>query len=280
MFSMTGIGRASRQGVTCEIRSSNHRYLEIALRLPPELETISEELKEIVRRHYHRGFISVTMHLEEKHLPLTLNHERLKKYLSLLKEIKENFRLSGEVSLSDLFLLPGVFTINRKAKNALEKTAKEVLTLACQRLRLMRKEEGENLLKDFYQNLKKLNSAIKDIKKRIPGRLKEKKAALIKKSKELPSPLPENRIQEEIAILAGRTDISEELTRLLSHTRLFSSALKKKDTSGRKLEFILQEMLRESETLSAKARDFFIAKKVIEMKEVIERMREQVKNME
>lgn len=277
---MTGIGRATHRGITGEIRSSNHRYLEIVLRLPPELEGISEELKEIVRRYCHRGFFTVTVHLEEKYLPLTINTERLKKYLSLLKEIKEKFCLSGEISLSDLFTLPGVFAIDRKAKNALEQTAKEVLTLACQRLCLMRREEGGNLLKDFHQQLKKLNTAIKEIKKRIPGRLKEKKAALIKKSKELPHPIPENRIQEEIAILAGRTDISEELTRLLSHLRLFSAALKKEKTSGRKLEFILQEMLRESETLSAKARDFFIAKKVIEIKEVIERMREQAKNVE
>jgi len=280
MLSMTGMGRAVFRGMSCEIRSNNHRYLEIILRLPPELEDIGEEIKEIIRKFCQRGSISATIRLEDKYLPLTLNKVRLKKYLSLLKETKRWFPPVGGFIFSDLFALPGLWTIEPKAKKELGRRARQVTILACLRLRAMQKEEGKNLLNDFRHRLRKISLAIKDIKKRIPRRLKEKKSALIKRFKELNAPLPENRIQEEIAILADRTDISEELTRLLSHSRLFSSALGKKETSGRKLEFILQEMLRESETLSAKARDFLVAKRVIEIKEEIEKMREQVRNVE
>jgi uncharacterized protein (TIGR00255 family) len=280
MFSMTGIGRASIRGITCEVRSTNHRYLEVNLRLPAELEEMSEEIRAIVRKHCQRGSVSVTIHLDDRYLPLSLNKPRLKKYISLFTEIKRDFPISGDLTLSDLLALPGLFTIEPEAKKGLFQKAKEATILACQRLRAMRKEEGENLLKDFLKRLKRINLLIREIKNRIPRRLKEKKEAMIKRFRELNTSWPENRIQEEVTILADRTDVSEELTRLASHSRLFSRALHKKETSGRKLEFILQEMLRESETLSAKARDFLIAKEVIEIKEEIEKMREQVRNVE
>lgn len=280
MFSMTGIGRAASQELTCEIRSTNHKYLEISLRLPPELEEVGEEIKDIIRRYCRRGFITVEIRLEDKHLPLSFNKERLQKYLNLLAEIKKEFPIGGEITLRDLLSLPGIFFVDPNTKREMLETAKKVTIAACRRLLAMRREEGNNLLKDFRQNLKKLKLVISEVKKIIPKRLKEKKKLLREKFQRLPNPLPENRIEEELAIMAERVDVSEELTRLSSHLQLFSSALRSKESSGRKLEFILQEMLREAETLSAKTRDFFVAREVIEIKELIERMREQARNVE
>ncbi len=272
------MGRATRGGVTGEVFSSNHKYLEIVLRLPPELERMAEEIREIVRRHCRRGFITLTLRLEENCLLFKLNVARLKKYLSLFQELKERFAITGEASLSDIIRLPEIFQTDLPKE--LRKNVREVVSAALAKLQTMRKEEGENLLVDFRHRLMKVSRLLKEIKKRIPKRLKEKEASLVRKFQEVATPVPENRIKEEAIIFAGRTDVSEELTRLLSHSRLFLAALRKKSTSGRKLEFILQEMLRETETLSSKGRDFFVAKTVIALKEEIEKMREQARNVE
>ncbi len=194
--------------------------------------------------------------------------------------VKDELPIIERVNYSDLFSLPHLFGVAPAAKKRLFRAAKEVCYPAIRRLCEMRREEGKNLLADFRRRIKRINRYLEDIKRRVPKRLKEKREALTKRFREVATPIPESRIAEEVAILSERTDITEELTRLISHSRLFSQALERKDTSGRKLEFILQEMLREVETLSSKARDFPISKKAIEIKEEIEKMREQAKNVE
>jgi len=273
------MGRATFNGVTCEIRSANHKYLEITQKLPPELEEYAEDFKGIIRRYCKRGFISSSIKIEDRYLPLSLNRQRLKKYISLLNLLEKDFPVKKEIKLSDIFSLPNLIGLEPKGRQKIISSARQALKMALQRLLQMRKEEGENLHKDFAFRLRRIIYSLQAIKDRLSQRLEKKRSALKRRLQKTFTTLPENKIEEELSLLAQRLDVSEELTRLRSHCRLLSSSLKR-ESAGRRLEFILLEMLRETETLLAKCRDFPIAKKIIIIKEEIEKMREQARNVE
>lgn len=269
IHSMTGIGRAEKsfksKRVYVELRSLNHRYLDISQRLPPLLSGYENQIREIVRKKIKRGSLILHIGIEEKNLEpvLELNHNLVKNYLSLSKELMKKFSISGRVDINNILQFPGVIKFTEKTKGdpKIWKETREVLKKALDKLVRMRRAEGVNLAKDFSYRLKKIKNLVEIIGKRAL-KLQKRDRKLQVNISERPSP-----------------EIGEECVRMKSHIKLFYSAMQKV-SSGRKLDFILQEMLKETNTISSKSLDVPITHRVIIIKEEIEKLREQVQNVE
>jgi uncharacterized protein (TIGR00255 family) len=290
--SMTGVGRAEailhpwKTKVCVEIRSLNHKYLEQALRLPTSLVSYEDEIRDLIKAKIPRGYIQVAISMEESTpMPtLTLDDALLKNYLNLIKKLKEKANLSGELDLNMVLTFPGIIKTDKieKATEQIWQQVKKVLNQALNRLIVMKKKEGATLAKDMRQRIVNIMKAVAAIEKRVPKRLQERRNNLMEQLKELKVNSDPKRVWEEVAYIAERLDISEECVRLRSHCTMFRNCLNEAVTDGlgKKLDFILQEMLREADTLSAKARDLFISQRVIAVKGEIEKLKEQVRNVE
>jgi len=290
--SMTGVGRAEailqpwKTKVSVEIRSLNHKYLETVQRLPSALANYENEIREMIRAKIPRGYIQLAIALEEN-MPmptLTLDDALLDNYLALTKKLKEKAQLSGELDVNTVLTFPGIIT-TEKIERETEKIwqqVKKVLNHALQRLIRMKQQEGIVLAKDFRKRITNIIKAVDAIEKRVPKRLEERRDNLMEQLKELKVNSDPKRVLEEVAYISERLDIHEECVRLRSHCTMFRNCLTEPATDGlgKKLDFILQEILRETDTLSAKARDLFISQKVIAMKGEIEKLKEQVRNVE
>lgn len=288
--SMTGLGRAEayfarwRTKVAVEIRTVNHKFLEVSLRLPSVLAGWENDIREIVRRHLRRGYVQLTVSVEEMATAplLELDRELLRDYLRIVRELKERYALSGEVDINRVLSFPGIVRTSQPvtARPKFWSAVQKVIEQAFRHLKRMRRQEAAILLRDLNQRVAKIERSVKVIQQRVPKRLAERRRNLLDQMKALNVNIDPKRLIEEVAFISERLDIHEECVRLLSHSRLFRAALQEKDATGKKLDFILQEMLRETDTLSAKARDAFIAHQAIGIKEEIERLKEQVRNIE
>ena len=289
---MTGVGRAEailqpwRTKVTVEIRSLNHKYLETTQRLPASLANYENEIRDLIKTKIPRGYIQLAIALEENLLipTLTLDDALLDNYLNLTKKLKKRAKLSGDLDVNTVLAFPGIITTNKVEKET-EKVwhqVKKIVNRAIERLIAMKRQEGFELTKDFRQRIHNLIKAVSAIEKRVPKRLRERRDNLLLQIKEMKVNSDPKRVLEEVAFISERLDIHEECVRLRSHCLMFQSCLNEKsqDGLGKKLDFILQEILRETDTLSAKARDLFISQKAIAMKEEIEKLKEQVRNVE
>jgi uncharacterized protein (TIGR00255 family) len=290
IWSMTGCGRAERvllpwkTKITVEVRTVNHKFLEVALRLPVQLTGLDNEIRELVRRHLRRGYVQLNISIDEL-VPtpaLTLDHDLLRDYLRVAEELRSTYHLPGAPDINTVLQYPGVIRTDRieKLGTRFWVAMQKVLEEAFADLKQMRAKEGATLVKDLRRGVAIIVSAVRAIERRVPRRLAERRKNLLVQLKALEVNADPKRLVEEVAFISERLDIHEESVRLLSHCRLFSDAIKTAGTVGKKLDFILQEMLRETDTLSAKARDASIAHRAITIKEEIERLKEQVRNVE
>lgn len=289
---MTGVGRAEavllpwKTKVIVEIRSLNHKYLETTLRLPASLANYENEIRDIIKSKIPRGYIQLAISLEENVLApsLTLDEALLDNYLNLIKKLKEKAKLSSEVDVNTVLTFPGIITTDKieKKNEKIWQQVKKVLNNALNRLIKMKQQEGIALARDFRKRTKNIINAVAAIEKRVPKRLQERRKGLMAQLKELKVNSDPKRVLEEVAYISERLDIHEECVRLRSHCAMFRNCLTEPapDGLGKKLDFILQEILRETDTLSAKARDLFISQKVIAIKGEIEKLKEQVRNVE
>lgn len=290
--SMTGVGRAEailhpwRTKVSVEIRSLNHKYLETTQRLPQALANYENEIRDLIKSKIPRGYIQLSINLEES-LPmpaLTLDDALLDNYLRLIQKLKEKVNLKGELDVNTVLTFPGIIKTEKVERETEQiwQQVKKVLERALKELIKMKKQEGVALAKDLRKRVKNLRQAVAAIEKRVPKRLQERRNNLMAQLKALNVNSDPKRVWEEVAYIAERLDIHEECVRLRSHCTMFENCLKESasDAIGKKLDFILQEMLRETDTLSAKARDLFISQKVIAMKGEIEKLKEQIRNVE
>uniref|UniRef100_A0A7V6CN89 YicC family protein n=1 Tax=candidate division WOR-3 bacterium TaxID=2052148 RepID=A0A7V6CN89_UNCW3 len=285
--SMTGIGEAHGHGINVEIKSFNHKHLELAMKIPERLKGAEAEIKEWIKNRIKRGYLQVSISLEEKPVgeEFTYDKDLVENILKVGNRLKEKYNLKGEIEINFLLAFPGVLKVEKKEQNnkLLFENLKKVFNKALTNLIRMREKEGRFIEKEFKRRIRKIISSVKLIEERIPNKLKERENNLIarlninnnNKKEEL-----RQRILQEISLIQEKIDIAEECSRLNSHAQLFLNTLKEKDASGRKLEFILSEMVRELETLSSKARDFYISEKVILIKEEVDKLREQVRNVE
>lgn len=288
---MTALSTAtlSEHGIrtTVEIRTVNGRYLEITCRLPKQLSHKEIELRELVRATIQRGTVHVTVKTEsDAPLATTLSPERIEAYWTQLEKLRKKLKISEPLSLGDILRIPDVFTTDDTA--ALERAEQEwkvvakAVRAALSSLDTMRKNEGKELARDIRARIKAIEERLDRIEQRSMQRVPEERERLRTRVAQLfeSDEIDEQRLQLEILLLADKLDCSEEIVRLRSHIKFFIEALKSSEPVGRQLTFLLQEMHREINTIGSKANDAEISQHVVFVKEELERIREQVQNIE
>ncbi|NLM14103.1 MAG: YicC family protein [Epulopiscium sp.] len=289
--SMTGygLGEAVLNGkkFTVEIRSVNHRYSDINIRMPRTMNYLEENVKNFLKDKISRGKIDVFITFEstaEDDYEISLNESLANAYIKVLKTIKEKHDVIDDISVSLIAKFPDVITINKKEddKDFLWSLLEKALIEAFNAFILMREKEGYKLQKDLLEKSMKLEEHLSAIKERSPYLVQDYKVKLEKRLQEiLPNhTLDENRIALEVALFADKCSIDEEIVRLDSHITQLRDILTTEDVVGRKLDFLAQEMNREVNTIGSKANDLQITHSVVELKSEIEKIREQIQNLE
>ncbi len=298
LISMTGFGRGeasssqSGAGITAiaEVRSVNSRFLETSIRLPRSLSEREFEVRELLRKGLGRGKVNLNVQLtgtdEAASIPLSVNESAARGYFELLDKLRTITGITAEITVRDVTSFNEVFVSDG---NSSERAAQEwalvqqAIISAIEALNGMRKQEGAELEKDFHTRIATLGSLVSKIEELAKGasateyeRLKQRVLELVND----PAVLNTERLELEIALLAERLDITEEIVRFRSHIKFFNEALEGTEAAGRKLNFLLQEMNREINTMGSKANDATIAHLVVAAKEELERVREQVQNIE
>ncbi len=290
---MTGFGRGEASGdgvrLAVEVKTVNHRYFSAALRLPREYGALEQGLTARLKRRVERGHAAVSFDLlpdGRTDFEFALNREVLRGYLGALEELRGVVGPSGGVDLTQLLTLPGV--VEKAAREPLPEEAFQALATraldeALARLVTLREQEGARLAEDVRARLAGIEATVERIAALAPERERRERDRLAAKLADLlgaRDELGELRLTQEIALLADRLDIAEEVTRFRAHTALFRETLAADAPAGRQLTFILQEMLREVNTMGAKANDSRIAQEVIAVKNELEKIREQAENIE
>jgi len=288
--SMTGVGRAEailppwNSKIVVDIRAVNHKYLELVAKLPSQIAGYEGEVRDMVRRRVRRGYLQLQVSLDESaEAPtLALDHRMVRDYLRLSRELKTKYRIPGEVDLDTVLAYPGIIAPQKADadQGRLWRRCRAVIALALSRLVKMQQVEGAALIRDLRKRITKIRHAVHVIEQRVPERLKERRANLLAQLKDMNVESDSKRLLEEVAFISEKVDIHEECVRLKSHCSMFLGALTSSSASGKKLDFIAQEMLRETDTLAAKARDMIISRRAIEIKGEIEKLKEQVRNVE
>ena len=288
--SMTGFGGGAAEGqgvrLGVELRSVNSRYLDIQVRCPSNLQSFEQLIRERVQAQLSRGKVSVnfswTEEAQQKALP-TLDEEVASGYLTQLQRLAELSQSDTQVDLALLARLPGVFSFaaaepeNDEAKELMQAALDEALV----EMVAMRTKEGQALADDLRRRVEAVEAHLEHIAELVPrtreqiqNRLREKVAVLLE-----PGAIHEDRLAMEVALIAERSDITEEIVRFRSHNAQFFAALDKGGEVGKRFNFLLQEMNREANTISSKSSDSDIIHRVVEIKEEVERLREQVQNL-
>jgi len=290
--SMTGYGRAEAivggKRIVVEIKSLNHRFLEASLRLPGSLSSLELELKKQINAKFSRGKIEVGIRLDsitspEKGAGLDLNLPLLRNYYSLLGRMKQELNLPDEITLAVLSSFRDIFASQDDDDlEALWQKLEILLEEAVAMLMVMRAKEGETLVRDLRARINIVEQAVEVIQARVPQVLKAYQKRLTERIKELVGDtlIDAARLMQEVAIMAEKSDITEEIVRFRSHIDQFVEMLKGDEAVGRKIDFLIQEMGREVNTIGSKSNDVEISKGVIEIKSELARIREQVQNLE
>jgi uncharacterized protein (TIGR00255 family) len=288
---MTGFGRAEGDTtlgkVVVESRSVNHRYGDINIKLPKRLSPFENRIKEIVRSQVSRGRIDVSLRLDslgEEKVQLSVDLDLAEQYYRVLHDLKERLQLKDEITLDLLAGAKDLITAKEESGD-IEPYWQEVLPILKHSFKCMddmKRLEGESLAKDLQQRLEHIAKQLQIIKQQFPSRLRTTLTRLQDRLRSLLEGMEvdPSRFQQEVAFLAERTDITEEIVRAESHLSQFSTLLEGNEPVGRKMDFLLQEIHREVNTVSAKVNDAEISQRVVEMKSELEKIREQVQNIE
>lgn len=289
--SMTGFGRSEKvlngRDITVEIRSLNHRYYEFSARLPRNMGYLEEKLKSALGGRIFRGKteVSVTVvNIEESDSVIEVNLKTAEGYLSALRKANEELGLTDDITLSRLSKFPDIFTVYKASAdedeiwNDVRLTAEEALDSFIS----MRETEGSRIKDDFKGRINYIEELVEIIEERSPQVNENYRERLYAKLKEIldDKNIDESRILTETALFADKTAVDEETVRLRSHIDQFRSLLELDEPVGRKLDFLIQEFNREVNTIGSKAQDAEITKIVVELKSEIEKVREQVQNVE
>ena len=291
MKSMTGFGKResllAHTMVGVEVRSVNHRFCEIVVRLPRVLSEMELTLKDLVKNVCERGRIELSITVNGTGATtknLQYDHQAAKRYVDALQKMKKTFKLEGGIDVNVLAGFRDIFTTGEEPvlNKAVPKAVLALTRRALTDLEKMRRKEGAALQKDFQGRLRGLEGRLQKVQKRIPVALKEHQERLKGRIAKLLAgePPPSDRIAQEIVMFAERSDVTEELIRLQSHIGQFRVALTAKGPVGKRLDFLLQEMGREVNTIGSKANDAGISEQVVELKSDLEKIREQVQNIE
>jgi uncharacterized protein (TIGR00255 family) len=289
--SMTGYGSAelerNGQRLAAEIRSVNHRFCEVSVRAPKAALLFEDQIRQLIQDRFSRGKFNLSITWAgagDQGEVLKLNEAVADRYVALMQQLRERYGISGEVDLSTLATLPDLFAWEHSAMSDEEtwSLVREVVEKASESMNQMKGREGKALAADLEKRLAIIRIQLERVSARAPLRPAEARDRMVARIKPLLDDLEMDpiRIAQEVAMLADRLDCTEECVRLDAHLDQFRHLMDGPDLAGRKLNFLLQEMNREANTIGSKANDVEIAHAVIVMKEEIERLREQVQNVE
>ncbi len=290
MKSMTGFGKATQSNdlyeLTVELRSVNNRYLDLTIRLPREFSVFENLIREQIKKEISRGKVQVYVNLEkhEAQSDAVVNPALAQKLYSELQTIHQTLRLEEPVRLSHLlaYLPLAESDAIRLEDDAFKALLEPALRGALTQLNAMRAAEGAHLKRDMEERIALIAGLTEDIKSKAGGNVQETFDRLLENIRALigAQKLDETRLEQEIALISDKVDITEECVRMDSHLHLFRQTLEKQGETGKKLTFILQEMLREANTMNSKNANVAIQHQVIRVKEEIEKIREQAQNLE
>ena len=293
LLSMTGHGESHRNAnnvvVAVEVRTINNRYFKLSVRSTDNYAALEPMIEDVVRQQVRRGTVQVTVRVDRKPSPddYELNQVVLASYRRQLEAMHEQMHISEPVRLETLLGLPGVVNERFKHDDAVESewpAIREVLLQALTNLNQMRREEGKAMTADLSANCQLLASELTHVEARAPIVVENYRSRITDKLNKLLSELgvsvQPGDIVREIGLFTDRSDIAEEVVRLRSHLDQFATIMGEPDSIGRKLDFLILEMFRETNTIGSKSNDSAISRHVVEMKTAIERMREMIQNVE
>jgi uncharacterized protein (TIGR00255 family) len=292
MKSMTGFGRGETTGedfaVTVEIKTVNNRFLDISLRLSNELQPIEAEIKSLISKRLSRGRVEVNMQYERtSDVVYEINRPLVSGYISAMKDLQEQFGLTGEPELNNIARLPNALVTKKEDLDEnFQAGVKEAFDQALDNLEKMREVEGVSLKNDLESLLKSIGGQLPVIEQEAENvsaeyfeRLHKKIEKLLSKS-DAQIEIDQARLAQEVAYLADKSDISEEIIRLKSHIEQFRTILEEPDAVGKQLDFLTQEFNREANTIASKTQNLKVKEAALVIKAEIEKIREQVQNIE
>jgi len=289
MKSMTGYGAAEttagHKKLYVEVRTVNHRFCEVNFRLPSHLFSLETELLDFTKKCFQRGRIDIQVREKSEGVKakVRIDEAQLETYIKLHQKIAKKLKVKNAPQVEDLLTLPKVLVLEEEEAQLKDFVSplKKALTQAFKNVDQMRLKEGREIQKTFQKHLSLLEAYVEKVQSQIPKMLEDYKLRLKERIEKLSSQnLDEWRLSQEIAYYVDRTDVAEELQRLSSHLQHFSDVLKEEEPVGRKLDFLLQEMNREINTLGSKAQNSLVSQWVVCCKHELEKMREQVQNVE
>ncbi|MCI8551148.1 MAG: YicC family protein [Lachnospiraceae bacterium] len=289
--SMTGFGRCETSNenyrISVEMKSVNHRYLDLGIKMPKKFNPFEAEIRKLLKDKIQRGKVDIYVTCEvfsDKAVNLNYNEAVAKEYMDIFEQMSSRFAIENDVKVSSLSRYPEVIVTGQSEEDEEElwKLLGEALLGAMGKFVEQRSKEGEHLFSDLMGKLDDMEAWVGIIEERSPQIIREYRAKLEDKVRELleGSGIDENRIAAEVTLFADKICVDEETVRLRSHIKTMREALLKGDGIGRKLDFIAQEMNREANTILSKANDLEISGTAIELKTAIEKVREQIQNIE
>lgn len=289
--SMTGFGRSEKvteaNKIVVEMKAVNHRYCDLSIKIPKKLNYFEAAIRGVLKEYVERGKVDVYITYEDyadASFFVAYNEKIAREYMENLEKISEEFGIEHTINAYQLSKYPEVFTLESQPVNEEEiwESLVDVLREACERFVKTREEEGERLFTDLMQKLDQMQKTVSFIEERSPQIVAEYRAKLEERVKEFleNSSIEESRIMAEVALYADKVCVDEEIVRLKSHITSMMDNLREGGSIGRKLDFIAQEMNREANTILSKINNLEISNRAIDLKTEIEKIREQIQNIE
>ncbi len=289
--SMTGYGRKKAENdqreVTVEIKSVNHRYLDLNIKVPRIYSFLEEAVKSAVSSRVSRGKVDVFVSVftkDGKDVKVTPNLELIREYVEALRQVRDTFGLADDISTMGVAQMPDALSIDKEEPDneAVQQQVLEVVGQALEEYDAMRRAEGARLCQDIVQRAGRIGQLVDHVEQRSPQTVEEYRKRISARMQELlgDTEIAEQRILAEAALFADKVSVTEEIVRLRSHLAQLNTMLSADTAVGRKLDFLVQEMNREANTIGSKANDYELAQTVVEIKAEIEKIREQIQNIE